>query len=116
LPGTKLPWRVLDHLRIGLELWRDAMEGRPMDPPAHGAAAEWTPVTEPTAAAWADLRKRALEANRAFALTVAAIPDARLLALDPAIGACPLDVILSILAHTGYHAGELRTLRTIIGT
>jgi len=63
----------------------------------------------------ADLRRRALEANRALAAAVAALSDAELLEVDPTVGVTRLEIVLSILAHTGHHAGEPATFRTILG-
>jgi hypothetical protein len=61
--------------------------------------------------AWDYLRARTLAANRAFAASVAALSDQDLLGVDPAFGATRLEIVLSVLAHTCYHAGDLATLR-----
>jgi len=111
LPEGNRPWRVLDHLRIGLELWREALVGGAFDPAAHGAGDDWMPVADPSDDAWRDLRERTLAASRAFAASVAALSDEDLLEPDGVFDMTRLEVVLSTLAHTAYHAGELAPLR-----
>ena len=112
-PDLNAPWRVLGHLRTGFALWARWLAGEPAEPADFGATDEWAPVTDPSPAAWAALVADAIAEEARLRRAVADMPEASLLAVDPRFGEAPLAVIVGLITHTGYHAGELRTLASL---
>jgi len=108
--GLNAPWRVLSHLRTGYALWARWLEGEEADPADFGATEEWTPIEDPSPAAWAVVVADAVAEEARLRRVIARLPDDVLFTPDPRFGETPLTMILSFIAHTSYHAGELRTL------
>ena len=111
--GLNAPWRVVHHLRTGFALWGRWLAGESADPADHGAGEDWAPVADPTPAAWQALVAGTIAEEAALQAVVAGMTDEQLLAVDARYGETPLALVLSFIAHTGYHAGELRTLASI---
>jgi hypothetical protein len=112
-PGLNPPWRVLSHLRTGYALWARWLAGEVADPAGFGAGEEWTPVADPSPAAWEALVAEAIADEARLRAVIAGMPDERLLAVEPRFAETPLALVLSFIAHTGYHAGELATLASL---
>lgn len=110
-PGANAPWQVLEHLAIGFDVWAEYLRTATFDPGRFGGGHEWEPVSDPSPNAWDELRQRARDGEAALRAAIAALPDDVLLASEPSLGgATRMDLILSTLAHLGFHAGELATL------
>jgi hypothetical protein len=116
-PGTGLnaPWQVVRHLRTGFALWRRWLADEPADPADFGAPDEWTPVAEPSPDSWATLVTAAIAEERALRAVVAGLADETMLTIDARFGETPLSLAVGLVAHTSYHAGELRTLASTLG-
>ncbi len=114
--GLNAPWQVLLHLRTGFALWARWLAGEAADPADFGAGAEWNVMSDPSPAAWADLLVATIREEAALRAVIAGMPDERLLEVEPRFGEAPLAVVLSLVAHTGYHAGELATLAPLAST
>lgn len=111
------PWQVLDHLRIGFAIWGEFLATGRFEPVRFGGGTEWQPVEAPSPGDWERLRRRTREAEAAFRAVLAGLDDDVLLAADPSLGGMTrLALVLSTLAHLGYHAGELATLTTVSRT
>jgi hypothetical protein len=107
------PWQVLDHLRLGFAIWGEFLATGRFEPVRFGGGTEWQPIEAPSPNDWERLRRRTSEAEAAFRAVLAGLDDDQLLAADPSLGGMTrLALVLSTLAHLGYHAGELATLTT----
>ncbi|MBI3747951.1 MAG: DinB family protein [Chloroflexi bacterium] len=105
------PWQVLDHLRIGFEIWAEFLATGRFEPARFGGGTEWRPIEAPSPDDWQRLRSRARDAEAAFRLVLAGLDDEKLLEADAALGGTTrLALVLSTLSHLAFHAGELATL------
>ncbi len=109
-PGLNAPWRVVHHLRTGFALWARWLAGEPADP-AITEQAMSGPVADPTPAAWQALIAGAI-ADEGPAGSRRGHDGRQLLAVVPRYGSAA-GARLSFIAHTGYPAGELRTLASM---
>ena len=108
-------WNVLRHLHVGHALWRRWLAGQPADPAEFGAETEWEPVTDASPEAWAALKAAAIAEEAAFRDLISGQPDGWFTEVDPRFGETRLATVVGLIVHTGYHAGELATLASVIG-
>ncbi len=113
-PGTNPPWRVLRHLQVGYGIWGRYLATGEFEPAAFGGGREWDEALVPSGAALDALRARLRAGDAAFRATLASLDDDELLEPKEAMGgATLLDIVLSNLAHLGYHAGELAMIDAV---
>ena len=102
---------ILLHIASWLEIARDRLEGRVVDPTAEQ---DWPPPHDPGAAAWAAAKRRLGTAYEAVDRALAGLSDA-----DLERGAPGKDYTLYFLAHgviqhSLYHAGQIVLFRRLM--
>lgn len=109
LPGAHTIWEIVHHLTVWNEVPRRRIDGeRLQDLPA---GRDWPPVGEISEPAW-QRALAALEASHAeLHARVRALSDAQL--DEPVAGSDPTvrGMILGVLQHNAYHAGQIALLK-----
>jgi uncharacterized damage-inducible protein DinB len=97
------------HAAFWLDVGRQRIEGVP--PQALGPDADWPATDGDAAALWRDALDRLEAAHRGLHALVSSLPDARL--EDPVTGSDPSvrGLLLGLVQHNAYHAGQIVLLR-----
>jgi hypothetical protein len=109
-------WAVANHVRFCQEVALRRLRGLPVDRAALGAEDDWPPVGEPADEdAWQTARERALAVNRELAETVAGLSGEELAQPFAAGRAARYQLVQGLIAHSGYHACEIISIRHMQG-
>jgi uncharacterized damage-inducible protein DinB len=109
LAGGHSIWEIVHHLTVWNEVPRRRLDGeRLVDLPAER---DWPPVADFSAAAWRQALAALEEAHAALHSRVRELTDGQL--EDPVAGSDPTvgGMLLGILQHNAYHAGQIALLR-----
>lgn len=115
-PGFNSVWGIVSHVAICTESILCRFEGTVQDRSAPGADQDWPAVPDhPTEAAWQAAKDHACEINHRFAEFVARLNDDEL--DTPVIPgkAERWKQITGVIAHNGYHACEIISVRHMLG-
>ena len=109
IAGAHSIHEVVWHVAFWLDVTRQRIVGTPAAPLA--AEADWPTAEGDPAARWREALARLEESHRRLQATVLALPDERL--EDPVPGSDPSirGLLLGVLQHNAYHAGQLVLLR-----
>ncbi|HEV8580131.1 MAG TPA: DinB family protein [Thermoanaerobaculia bacterium] len=109
LPGDHSIWEIVHHLTVWNDVPRRRLDGeRLQNLPAER---DWPPVAETSAAAWQAALSALEDAHTAFHDRVLDLTDGQL--DDPVAGSDSTvrGMILGVLQHNAYHAGQIALLR-----
>jgi hypothetical protein len=109
LAGGHSIWEIVHHLTVWNDVPRRRLDGeRLQNLPAER---DWPPVGDVSAGAWQAALTALEEAHDAFHARVLDLTDAQL--DDPVIGSDSTvrGMILGVLQHNGYHAGQIVILK-----
>jgi uncharacterized damage-inducible protein DinB len=108
LPGAHSIWEIVHHLTVWNEVPRRRLDGeRLQNLPAER---DWPPVADVSEGAWRAALAALEDSHAALHARVLDLPDAR---LDDAVaGSDPTvrGMLLGVLQHNAYHAGQIAVL------
>lgn len=102
-------WEIVRHMTVWIDVPRRRIDGeRLVDLPAE---LDWPPVTDRSEGAWRAALAALEEAHEALVARVRRLADAQL--DDPVAGSDPTvhGMLLGVLQHNAYHAGQIAILR-----
>jgi uncharacterized damage-inducible protein DinB len=106
-------WEIVHHLTVWYEVPRRRLDGERLQdlPPER----DWPPVGDTSAGAWKSALAALAGAHAALHARVLALADGQL--EDPVAGSDPTvrGMLLGILQHNAYHAGQIVLLRKAAG-
>jgi uncharacterized damage-inducible protein DinB len=109
LAGAHSIWEIVHHLAVWNEVPRRRLDGERLQnlPPDR----EWPPVTDLSADAWQAAQAALQDAHAALHARVLELADGQL--DDPVVGSDPTvrGMLLGVLQHNAYHAGQIVLLR-----
>jgi uncharacterized damage-inducible protein DinB len=112
-PGAHSIWEIVHHLTT----WNDVPRRRLGGERLEGVPEEvdWPPVVDTSAAAWRAAVASLEDAHAALHARVADLTDGQL--DDPVAGSDPTvwGMLLGILQHNAYHAGQILILKKALG-
>jgi uncharacterized damage-inducible protein DinB len=109
LAGGHSIWEIVHHLTVWTDVPRRRIDGEGLqDLPAER---DWPPVRETSAGAWSAALAALEEAHAALRARVGGLTDAQL--DDPVVGSDPTvrGMLLGVVQHNAYHAGQIALLR-----
>jgi uncharacterized damage-inducible protein DinB len=113
IPGAHSIWEIVHHLTVWNDVPRRRLDGERLQnlPPER----DWPPVADVSAGAWQAALAALEEAHAALHARVSELTDAQL--DDPVTGSDPTvrGMLLGVLQHDAYHAGQLAILRKASG-
>jgi uncharacterized damage-inducible protein DinB len=106
-------WEIVHHLTVWNEVPRRRLDGERLE--NLPAERDWPPVEDVSAGAWRAARAALEDAHAALHARVRDLADARL--DDPVAGSDPTvrGMLLGVLQHNAYHAGQIALLRKALG-
>ncbi len=109
LAGGHSIWEIVHHLTVWTDVPRRRMDGEGLQDLS--AERDWPPVRETFAGAWSAALAALEEAHAALRARVGELTDAQL--DDPVAGSDPTvrGMLLGVLQHNAYHAGQIALLR-----
>ncbi|MFL6234303.1 MAG: DinB family protein [Thermoanaerobaculia bacterium] len=113
LPGAHSIWEIVHHLTVWNDAPRRRIDGeRLQDLPAEQ---DWPPVGDVSPDAWQAALAALEEAHAGLRARVLDLTDAQL--DDPVAGSDPTvrGMLLGVLQHNAYHAGQIALLRKGLG-
>lgn len=108
IPEAHTIAEIVLHSAGWLDVVRRRLNG---ESPQVSDAEDWPPVTALGAETWAAARERLFESGRALSDTIRAFPPQRLPETRPGLTDTWYDLILGILQHGLYHAGQVGVLK-----
>ena len=113
VPGAHSIWEIVHHLTVWNEVPRRRLGGERIE--NLPADADWPPVADTSEAAWRAALAALEEAHAALYARVLDLADDQL--DDPVVGSDPTvrGMLLGVLQHNGYHAGQIVILRRAQG-
>ena len=102
-------WEIVHHLTVWNEVPRRRLDGERLQ--SLLAELDWPPVADPSAAAWQAAQAALEDAHAALRARVLDLADGQL--DDPVAGSDPTvrGMLLGVLQHNAYHAGQIVLLR-----
>jgi uncharacterized damage-inducible protein DinB len=107
--GAHSIWEIVHHLTVWNDVPRRRIDGERLQnvPPE----LDWAPVADASAGAWQAAQAALADAHAALHARVLRLADGQL--DDPVVGSDPTvrGVLLGVLQHNAYHAGQIVLLR-----
>jgi uncharacterized damage-inducible protein DinB len=106
-------WETVHHLTVWNEVPRRRLDGERLE--SLPAERDWPPVEDVSAGAWRAALAALEDAHAALHARVRDLADAQL--DDPVAGSDPTvrGMLLGVLQHNAYHAGQIALLRKALG-
>ena len=113
IAGAHSIWEIVQHLAVWNEVPRRRLDGERLQnlPPER----DWPPVTDLSTGAWQAAVAALQDAHAALHARVLELADGQL--EDPVVGSDPTvrGMLLGVLQHNAYHAGQIVLLRKLQG-
>lgn len=115
--GMNGVWALVNHVRFYQEVVLLQLQGKPVDREALGAEDGWPPPGDAAdEQAWQEACQRALTLNNELAALVTDLSVEDVARPIQEGRASRWQVLHGLIAHTGYHTGQIITLRRLQGS
>ncbi|HLJ61612.1 MAG TPA: DinB family protein [bacterium] len=114
-PGRNSIWKIVNHVSLWMEDVADCMAGVPPKPKGWAAGADFREIESVTGEAWRASVERLGAAHTRLKAELAKRTDAELDAPSPGRSVALSSTILGLIAHDGYHCGQICYLRALQG-
>ncbi|HYM69828.1 MAG TPA: DinB family protein [bacterium] len=114
-PGRNSIWKIVNHLSLWMEDVADSMAGIAPKPKGWAAGVDFREIGSVTDEAWRASVERLAAAHGRLKAELAKRSDADLDAPAPGRSAALSSTILGLIAHDGYHCGQICYIRALQG-
>jgi hypothetical protein len=108
-------WKIVNHLSLWMEDVADSMAGAAPKPKGWAAGVDFHEIESVTDEAWRASVERLAAAHARLKAELAKRTDADLDAPTPGRSAALSSTILGLIAHDGYHCGQICYIRALQG-